>query len=352
MVYEKDRGILMEITELRKEDETAWDTYIHKSSSSTFYHQIGWRNVVEKTYKHKPIYSVAKEEGEIQGILPLFLLKSMIFGKKLVSVPFAPYGGVCADNKTIEKALIEEAKRITKDCGADYLELRCLNQNKNEPGLATNNNYITFVLNLSQDSDIVWKRFNNKVRNAIRKALKSNLEISHDNNLKEFYGLYTKNMRDLGTPPHSYAFFKNLLHEFPKHTRIVRVQHNGISIAALFLLFFKDIVTSGWATSDKAYHKFNPNNLLYWEVIKTGCEEGYEYFDFGRSIYDSGTFKFKKPWGAEPKQLCYYYCLGTSKKMPDTSQSNPKRQRFAKVWSKLPLPITNTLGAKIRRKIP
>jgi hypothetical protein len=70
--------------------------------------------VVEKTYKHKPIYLIAKEEGEIKGVLPLFLVKSMIFGKKLVSVPFAPYGGACADNGIIENALIEEAKRITK----------------------------------------------------------------------------------------------------------------------------------------------------------------------------------------------------------------------------------------------
>jgi hypothetical protein len=81
-------------------------------------------------------------------------MKSMFFGKKLVSVPFAPYGGVCAENETTEDALIEEAKRITEESGADYLELRYLNLNKNEPGLATNNSYITFILNLSQDSDI------------------------------------------------------------------------------------------------------------------------------------------------------------------------------------------------------
>jgi len=30
----------MEITELRREEENAWDAYIHKSSSSTFYHQL------------------------------------------------------------------------------------------------------------------------------------------------------------------------------------------------------------------------------------------------------------------------------------------------------------------------
>jgi hypothetical protein len=67
----------LEIYELKKEDETAWDSYIHKSNSSTFYHQIGWRNVVQETYKHKSVYLIAKEEGEIKGILPLFLMRSI-----------------------------------------------------------------------------------------------------------------------------------------------------------------------------------------------------------------------------------------------------------------------------------
>jgi len=58
----------LEITELKKEDEKAWDPYIYSSNSSTFYHQIGCRNVVEKTYKHKPIYLAAKEESEIKGV--------------------------------------------------------------------------------------------------------------------------------------------------------------------------------------------------------------------------------------------------------------------------------------------
>ncbi|KAF5437719.1 hypothetical protein C5S35_02650, partial [Candidatus Methanophagaceae archaeon] len=201
----------LRITGLEREDEAAWDAYVHNSQASTFYHQIGWKNVVEKTYKHKPIYLVAKEEGEIKGVLPLFLMRSWFFGKKLVSVPFAPYGDVCADNETAERALAEEAKRITKKRGVDYFELRYLHSQEPKLGLAANNNYVTFILKLNPDPEIVWKKFNNKVRNAIRKALNSNLELSYDNNITEFYRLYTKSMRDLGTPPYSYAFFKNLL---------------------------------------------------------------------------------------------------------------------------------------------
>jgi hypothetical protein len=85
--------------------------YIYVLSFKLF-KSLMWRNVVEKTYKHKPIYLIAKEEREVKGVLPLFLMRSLVFGNKLVSVPFALYGGVCADNETAERALVGEAKRF------------------------------------------------------------------------------------------------------------------------------------------------------------------------------------------------------------------------------------------------
>ena len=118
----------MEITELHNKDEAAWDLYVLNSISSTFYHQL--RSVliklfqslmVEKTYKHKPIYLIAKEEE--------FLMRSTIFGKKRVSVPFAPYGGM-SDNETIEKALIEEAKRISSDMFLSFYPIIYLRGNE------------------------------------------------------------------------------------------------------------------------------------------------------------------------------------------------------------------------------
>jgi len=77
--------------------------------------------MVEKTYKHKPIYLIAKEEE--------FLMRSMIFGKKLVSVPFAPYGCM-RDNETIEKALVEEAKRISSDMFLSFYPIIYLRGNE------------------------------------------------------------------------------------------------------------------------------------------------------------------------------------------------------------------------------
>jgi serine/alanine adding enzyme len=341
----------LDICELEKKDEMAWDDYILKSEHSTFYHQIGWRNVVEKTYKHKPIYLIAKEEGEIKGVLPLFLMKSMFFGKKLVSVPFAPYGGVCADDELIEKALIEEAKRITKEYGADYLELRQFNGN--ETRFVTNDAYVTSILKLDKNPDVMWTAFRKSMRRYVRKAVKNNFHVTKNSkNLEDFYNIYSQNMRNLGTPAHSYSFFRNILHDFPEYTKIATIEYRGKVISTIFLLYFKNTVIYGWGASLREYLELNPNYLLFWEIIKYSCEKCLDFFDFGRSQPNTGVFLFKEGWGAEPKQLYYQFYLNKVKKMPDTGQSNPKRQKFAKVWSKLPLHLANKVGPILRSNIP
>lgn len=339
----------MEICQLKKEDEKAWDEYVLNHPESTFYHQIGWKQVVEKSYGHRPYYLLAKEDGNIKGLLPLFLMKNLLFGRKIVSVPFAPYGGVIGENKAIEDLLIKHAVNITNESNADYLELR-FNTPK-DTDLILNNKYMTLLLKLDKEPEIVWNKFNNKVRNAVRKSIKTKLEIS-DGQVKDFYNIYSKNLRDLGTPPHDRKFFEIVKSEFGTEMEIIMVRHISKPIASAILLKFKNTVISGWAASDRNYSELNPNNFLYWNAIKDSCEKGYDFFDFGRSLNDSGTYKFKKAWGAEEKQLHYEYYLNKMKKLPDTSQTNSKRQSFAKFWKIMPLSVTNLFCGKLRGRFP
>ena len=342
----------LEICELKKEDETAWDTYIHKSNSSTFYHQIGWKNVVEKTYRHKPVYLVAKDNGEIKGVLPLFSMKSVIFGKKLVSVPFASYGGVRADNKTIENALIGEAKRITEDSGAEYLELRDITA-KQGLNLIERSLQVTSILELESDSEVIWNNMKRDKRRGIKKAKEANLEIIWGlKGINDFYKIYARTMWYLGTPVHSIKFFRNIIQEFPDNINIVTARYKNEAIASIFLLFFKESAISGWSGSLREYSGLYPNNLAYWEVLKYCCEKGYKFFDFGRSMPNSGIHEFKKSFGSETQYLHYHYYLNNMNELPDATTANPKRQKFAKVWRKLPVPVVNVIGAKIRRNFP
>lgn len=341
----------LEIYELEKNDERGWEEYVYNSNKSTFYHQIGWKNVVEKTYKHKPIYLIAKENEAIRGILPLFLIENIILGRKLVSVPFAPYGGVCADTKLIEKALIEKAKNITNEKGADYFELRNIYKYEELP--ASNNAYFTLILDLDQGPNIIWEKLRKSMRRYVKKGTENDFKVTKESiNLRGFYDVYTKNMRDLGTPIHSYNFFESILHEFPSQANIATVQYKDNIIASLFLLYFKDTVIYGWGSSLKEYLDLNPNYILFWELIKYTYEKKYKFFDFGRSQKSDGTFLFKEGWSAEPKQLHYQYYLNKLNSFPDMSKNNKKRHGFSKIWKKTPILLTKKLGPILRRNIP
>ena len=341
----------MEIHKLQKENEKGWDEYVYKSDSSTFYHQISWKNVIERTYGHKPIYLIAKENGEIKGILPLFLMKSIFFGKKLVSVPFGPYGGVCADNKTVEDLLIDKAIKLTKEYRADYLELR--NITKQDSNLIEKSLQVTSILDLDSDYEVIWEKIKRDKKRGIEKARKANLKIIWDlERINDFYDIYVQTMWYLGSPAHNINFFRNIIQEFPDDTHIVIVEHKDKAIGSIFLLIFKDSVISGWSGSNKEYSRFYPNNLAYWEALKFCCEKGYNFFDFGRSMPNSGVHEFKKSFGAETKYLQYQYYLNKISETPNTTTLNPKRQIFANMWRKLPIPIANSIGPILRKSFP
>ena len=338
---------MLKIRKFTDEDSMSWNKYVHNSIHSTFYHQIGWKNVIEKVYGHKSYYLLAEEEGILKGILPLFIVDN-----KLISLPFAPYGGVCSDYEHIKELLISKAKELIEKENMRYLEIRDL-QNTYDL-VARDNKYFTFHIPLERDENEVWNKTAKGERRATKKAIKHNLNVFMGTEyLPEFYDLYSRRNRELGSPIHSYKFFKTIINEFPDTTAVQIVKHKEKCIGTKFLFFYKDTIISGWAASDTRYRSYSPNNILTWEIIKYGCNNNYTLFDFGRSEKESGTYEFKRKWGgAIVKNISYQYYLYDSKNMPDTSKTNDKRIMFSKCWKKVPLKLTVLVGPSLRKHFP
>lgn len=336
----------MEIYELQRDEEIEWSEYVSRSNSSTFYHQIGWKNVIERTYGHKPIYLIAKQNEEIKGILPLFLSESRVFGKKLVSIPFAPYGGICADDEYTEGLIVEAAKEIARLKNVDFLEIR---ETKTYNNFVVNRSYVTYIIDLDKNIENVWNRIKRDRRRNIKKANKLGLEINWNATINDFYTVHSRTMRDLGTPVHGIDFFKNCVEEFPNNTKVLTASYENKLIACQLLFYHKDTIIAAWGSSFKEYNMCNADQLIIWEVIKEGCNKGYKYFDFGRCLRNTGVYKYKERWGGHFEQLYYNYYLNSIDKIPDVGQTNQKRRMFAKGWSLLPLPMANHFGPKLRK---
>ncbi|MDE2060227.1 MAG: FemAB family PEP-CTERM system-associated protein [candidate division NC10 bacterium] len=344
-------GTAIDVALLAPDQEKAWEDFVEASSHATFAHLLGWRNMVEKTYHHTPFYLMAQERGRVVGLLPLFLIESRIFGRFMVTAPYLSYGGLIADDAEASRSLVEKARELAIEQRVEYLEIR--GSRRIDQGLILKDKYCTFVLSLCRGPKALWSRLEGRARKAVRKAMYSGLMVERGHSLVEaFAGLVSRHMRDLGTPFHRAIFYRNILAEFQNQSEILMVSHRGRPIGGVLLVTSKDTVFPLYGGALIESRAFSPMSLLIWETILFGCERGLAYLDFGRSRWDSGTFFFKRQWGAQPFPLFYEYHFADGIRMPDMDPTNPSFHVAVAIWKRLPAFMARALGPAIIRDIP
>jgi FemAB-related protein (PEP-CTERM system-associated) len=343
---------MLEIVPYTDTYRAAWSEFIAQSPSATFGHLIAWREVIRDSLGHRPHYLIALRDSRIVGVLPLFCAQTWWRARSVISIPWLDYGGVCSEDPEAREALSEAACAMTREWGAGYAEFRSVEMVTEK--LPVSQKRVTFLLNLESDSELVWKKFDAKLRNQIRKSQKAELttEIGGVELLDEFYRVFCFNMRDLGTPVWGKDLFRATLAAFEDPARLILVKKDGQVIAAGLILAFKDRLYVPSASAYRHALEHCPNHALYWTVIELGCRENRKWFDFGRSAIDSNTFRFKKQWNPEPTQLNWQYFLNGPAEIPEVNPRNPKYRMFVGAWQKLPLAIANILGPRVIRNFP
>jgi len=337
-------------------DPERWDGYVNHAAASTLYHLYGWRRVVEESFGHEtPYLSASDESSRVIGVLPLVQLQSRLFGHMLVSMPFFNYGGICADREDVRQALLHAAIALATERKVDFIEIRHDEQNEEwQRGLAKKSAKVSMRLPLPASADELWKSLGSKLRNQIQRPRKEGMTcaIGGAELLDGFYDVFSSNMRDLGTPVYSKAFFRNILSQFPDRAWICSVYSDKRPVASGLLIGFKQRIEIPWASSLRSFNRLSPNMLLYWSGLEHACMRGYREFDFGRSTPNEGTYRFKEQWGAKPHPLHWYYWLPGGREMPQVNPRNPKYRTAIALWQRLPVSVTRLIGPGIVKYIP
>jgi len=345
----------MQITPLETAaDRDAWDAFVATHPAATHYHRAGWQRIIERTYRNPTVYLMARDRGEVAGLLPLALVSGFPSATHLVSLPYLGYAGLCARAPEAAEALLAEAERQRARFGARYVELHNLAPHAGEAApLTTNTDKLRMVLALESDPERLWKRLDAKVRNQVRKATKSGLriEVGGAEFIEPFYAAFAENMRDLGSPVHRIGLFRELFSAFPDDTRLFMVFKDEVAVGGAVLVRHKGLAEVPWASSRREFFSMCPNNLLYWEILRDCCTRGIAEFDFGRSTRASGTFRFKEQWGAEPRPLYWQFQLPADVPAPDPTHTSLKARLMVRMWQKLPLQVANRLGPLVRGRI-
>ena len=332
--------------------ESDWDRFVDAHPAATAYHTWRWRRVFEHAFGHQTVYLAARRGGAVAGVLPLVVMRSRLFGRFAVSLPFVNYGGVCAEDDDVARALVEHAAALAREEGLAHVELRHVA--RRFPDLPARQHKVDMQMPLERDPDDMFTSLDRKVRNHVRRAQKSGLvaRAGRIELVDRFYRVFAHNMRDLGTPVYSIRFFEQVLSTFPATTNVFVVEDGGVTTAAAIAITHRDTIEVPWASSLRSYRQSSPNTLLYWHIVEHAIAHGLTTFDFGRSTPNDGPFQFKLQWGARPRPLHWEYALVGRADLPNLSPANERYRTAVSAWKRLPLSVANWIGPHIVRSIP
>lgn len=334
-------------------DEAAWEQFVQGRQEACGYHAAAWGGLINRVFGHMAYYLMARDqEGQVRGVLPLVYMKSPLFGRFLTSMPFFNYGGVLSESAAARDALLDAAAETARRLQATHIELR--QAVPLETDWPVRSHKISMRLELPQRYEDLFKAFPSKLRSQVRRAEREGMtsRLGGLELLDDFYQVFARNMRDLGTPVYGKEFFRVILQTFSKEARVCAVYLADRPVAAGFVIGFRQSLEIPWASSDRRYAGMAPNMMLYGSVLRYACEQGYRVFDFGRSSKDSGTYRFKEQWGARPVQLHWYYWLQGGDRFPQLNPQNPKYALAIRIWQHLPVPVTTFIGPLVAKYLP
>jgi FemAB-related protein (PEP-CTERM system-associated) len=312
-----------------------------------------WLQILQYGQEHDPYLIEAAENGQTVGLLPLAFVRSFLFGRFLIGLPYLNVGGPIAADDEVARRLIDRAVDLADELKVRYLELRHEKHIDHPYLTAKQNHKVHMRLKLPDFPGPLWEGFPASVRNQVRKGQKNNLEVIWGRRelLPEFYAVFSENMRDLGTPVYPLRLFAQTLRSFPDRSELCVVRQHGAPIAAALLLHGDGVTEVPSAGSLRQFKQTNANMLMYWHLLERAIQRGQTIFDFGRSSPGSGTYRFKAQWGAEPMPSVWQYYLRRGR-INELRADNPKYQRLIRAWRQLPLRISQWIGPRIVRGIP
>lgn len=333
-------------------DAAAVAAYVRAHPDGTPFHLPAWLDAVARGTGNRAHMLVAERAGRIAGVLPLTFMRSLLFGKALVSSGFAVDGGPLGDDGAVVAALLEAGWALAGRLGAPSLELRGGGAPAGEGWVVKEGVYAGFARALAADDEAELKAIPRKQRAEVRKALDAGHEvrIGRDTaDARDHYAVYAESVRNLGTPVFPRRLFDAVRAGFGEDADILTVHHGGKPVASVLSLYHNGTVMPYWGGGTWDARGLKANELMYFALMRHARARGCTRFDFGRSKLGTGPFAYKKNWGFEPQPLAYGVRAAEGAEPREVNPLSPRYQAKIAAWKKLPLWLANRIGPPLAR---
>lgn len=338
------------VEELSAANARAWDDYVDSRADATCYHLRAWQRVASRAYGLATPFLLARSTltGRVCGVLPLFVVENPL-GGYLTTGLFGAYGRVIADSSAARRRLLDRALEIARHQRLGYFLHKSLGEEALPDDFRRHDPCVIAVLPLTAP-DAMWRGFRSEIRNRIRKAERSGLELrSGVEQLPAFYEVLATNLHRKGTPTYGLPIMSELVAALEERAEVLTLWKDGLAVSGALLTYYNDSVLVPFVSSRASSFSLCPNNLIYWEVVQRGWARGMRQLDFGRSFRNSSNLDFKLRWGARIVAQPFYV-RSAGGRQPKLDSADRSVRRLVALWKKVPLPIANALGPSLCRR--
>lgn len=154
----------------------------------------------------------------------------------------------------------------------------------------------------TSDKELIWKNFDSKNRNVIRKALSRGVTIKQGNSsdlFATFMQIYNETMKKDNADRYYYfdsSFYESVRTDLVDNATVFYAMLDSTIIAASIILYANGRLNYHLSGSVKEYQSCAPTNLLLWKAAEWGSENGCKTFHLGGGVgsKEDGLLRFKK----------------------------------------------------------
>ncbi len=321
-------------------DDAAWDEFLLSVPGSLVYHSTRYRDLLVDHLGCRPEYLVAREGGEIRGVMPMMWSDGMSSGGNgasvLNSLPFyGSHGGPVAVTDEAATALTSAWEERAADPGtaaATMVENPFLESRPDPPRHELTDERVSQVTPLPQGAgeDEILALVDSSARRNFRKAVKAGIEVELDEGaLGDLHRLHAENMDAIGGLAKDAEFFEAV----PRHLRagddflVWAARLGGEVVSALLLLRFNGVTEYFTPATAHEHRSEQPLAAILVRAMADAAARGDRLWNWGGTWgTQDGVHRFKRKWGAEEGAYRYYVSVNDRSLLD--SEPDGLRERF------------------------
>jgi hypothetical protein len=305
---------VIEVDRVKASEERDWDAFACGQPGGLFVHSIAYRDLLAEELGCEPEYLVAREAGEIRGLLPLIWAEDSA-GRICNSLPYngSPGGPLAADARA-ERALIDAWNERASDPGtlaATMIENPFAERRMAEPiHELVDGRFSQFTVLPAEGGELkVMALISSEARNNVRRAVRRGVEVELDNGaLPEVHRIHAQVMARFGAPAKSRRFFDGIGERLRAGSEyniwVARVE--GQVAAALLVIRFNGVSEYFASGTYEGFRSHHPHPALVFSALVDESRRGARIWNWGgtRDGMD-GVFHFKHKWGSRARRYRY-----------------------------------------------